>query len=374
LPSSRFAALITAATVASVLLAACSDDGGDARPGSDGDPLPTGPATGSGPLPGFGEAQVIARGLRVPWGIAFLPDGNALVAERESARILRVGPDGTKVEQVATVPGVKPAGEGGLLGLAVSPKYATDQLVYAMFTAERDNRIVRFRLDDADHPQVVFDGIDKASFHDGGRIAFGPDGFLYAGTGDAGNRPEAQDPDDVNGKILRMTPEGKPAPGNPNPDSVVYSLGHRNVQGLAWDDEDRMYAAEFGQNTWDEINRIEAGKNYGWPEVEGKGGPDKYTEPLEVWRTDDASPSGIAIAGRWLFMAALAGERLWVVPLDGRGGTDKPHDVFRGKYGRLRTVQVAPDGALWMSTSNQDGRGDPAGDDDRIFRFPPLKK
>jgi glucose/arabinose dehydrogenase len=367
-------ALITAAALVSVLLAACSDDGGDARPGSEGDPLPTGPATGSGPLPGFGDPQVVARGLRVPWGIAFLPDGDALVAERDSARILRVSPDGTEVEQVAKVPGVAPAGEGGLLGLAVSPKYATDQLVYAMFTADRDNRIVRFRLADPNHPQVVLDGIDKAGFHDGGRIAFGPDGFLYAGTGDAGNKPEAQDPDDVNGKILRMTPEGKPAPGNPDPDSVVYTLGHRNVQGLAWDDEDRMFAAEFGQNTWDEVNRIEAGKNYGWPEVEGKGGSDKYTEPLEVWSTDEASPSGIAIAGRWLFMAALGGERLWVVPLDGKGGTDKPRDVFRGEYGRIRTVQVAPDGALWMSTSNHDGRGDPASDDDRIFRFPPLEK
>ncbi|MEV0618285.1 PQQ-dependent sugar dehydrogenase [Nonomuraea sp. NPDC050404] len=319
---------------------------------------------------GLGAVEELARGIDVPWGLTFLPGGDALIAERDSGRILRLTPGG-QPRQVADVPGVAAGGEGGLLGLAASPGFANDNLVYAYLTAADDNRIIRFRLDGGD-PEVVFDGIAKAGFHNGGRIAFGPDGMLYAGTGDAGDTTSSQDPDSPNGKILRLTPDGEPAPGNPTPGSAVYSLGHRNVQGLAWDDEDRLFATEFGQNDLDEVNLIRPGRNYGWPDVEGEGDTSggRYTNPLVTWPVREASPSGIAIAGTTAYVAALRGERLWSLPLDG-DTVGEPAALLAGRYGRLRTVQVAPDGALWVTTSNTDGRGDLRDGDDRILRFQP---
>lgn len=358
-----------------VALAGCTDDepaDGTAQPAPTV-PTPTTPSgaasTPGGP-PNLSAPQQVASGLDVPWGLAFLPDGNALVAERDSGRILQVSSGGGQARQVYRVPDVDPGGEGGLLGLAVSPNYATDRWVYAYFTADSDNRIARFRLDGG-ASEVVFDGIGKAGNHNGGRIAFGPDGMLYAGTGDAAERDSSQDPDDTNGKILRLTPEGDPAPGNPRANSPIYSLGHRNVQGLAWDAEGRMYAIEFGQNRVDEVNLIEPGKNYGWPEVEGEGDTDggRFTNPLVTWPTEDASPSGAAIAGNTLYVAALRGERLWTVPLTG-GRAGEPRAELVNRYGRLRTVEVAPDGALWLTTSNRDGRGDVRDGDDRILRHP----
>ena len=335
------------------------------------------PATQAPGTSSIGSAEIdlskpeeVATGVEVPWGLAFLPDGDALVAERDSARILRIPAGGGAPEPVYEVPGVSAEGEGGLLGLAVSPDYDSDETVYAYYTASGDNRIVRFQLDGGD-PEVIFDGIARNTYHNGGRIAFGPDGLLYVGTGDAGDTATSQDQQSVNGKILRLTPEGEPASGNPENGSPVYSSGHRNVQGLAWDAEDRLFAAEFGQNELDEVNLIEPGRNYGWPEVEGEGDTDggRFTNPLVTWSTDEASPSGIAIAGDTLFVAALRGERLWTVPLTD-GETGEPRARFEGEYGRLRTVEVAPDGSLWLTTSNTDGRGDVRDDDDRILKFP----
>jgi glucose/arabinose dehydrogenase len=372
----------TVATLALLAtLTACSGDdggdgGGDTAPNQPAPTVPTPTVSGGasstpGGPPDLGAPQQVASGLDVPWGMAFLPDGNALVAERDTGRILRVSPGGGQARRVYEVPGVDVGGEGGLLGLAVSPDYAQDRWVYAYHTSDSDNRIVRFRLDGDARPEVVFDGIRKAGNHNGGRIKFGPDGMLYAGTGDAANTASSQDPDSPNGKILRLTPEGDPAPGNPRAGSPVYTSGHRNVQGLAWDSAGRMYATEFGQNRLDEVNRIEPGKNYGWPEVEGEGDTDggRYTNPIVTWSTDDASPSGAAIAGDTLYVAALKGERLWTVPLnDGRPG--EPRAELRERYGRLRTVEVAPDGALWLATSNRDGRGDVRNGDDRVLRHP----
>jgi glucose/arabinose dehydrogenase len=340
-----------AGLLAAVVLAGCSS--ATAPPGAE-----------RGLGAGFQPAQVVADRLETPWGLAFLPDGGALVSERDTGRVLRVRP-GAPVEEVARVPGVAPAGEGGLLGLAVSPRFDRDRLVYAYLTGPDDNRIVRFPLGGSGGFQVVLAGIPKGVIHDGGRIAFGPDRLLYAGTGDAGDSGNAQDPASLGGKVLRLEPDGGIPAANPDPGSPVYSLGHRNVQGLAWDAGGQLYATEFGQNRLDEVNRIQAGGNYGWPLVEGTGGGDRFTDPLVTWPTSAASPSGAAIAGRTLYAAALRGERLWAVPLDG----GQPRALLDGAYGRLRTVAVAPDGALWVLTSNTDGRGDPADADDRVLRF-----
>ncbi len=224
-----------------------------------------------------GDAEVVATGLEVPWGLSFLPTGDALVGERMTGDIYEIPADGGERTLVGTVPDVEPLGEGGLLGIAVDPLFIHDSFVYAYLTTASDNRIVRFRLE-PDGPgiydlEVILDGIAAAANHDGGALAFGPDGMLYAGVGDAGNPDNAQDPDSLNGKILRMDPLGNPPieDPNPDPDSLVWSMGHRNVQGLAWDDDGRLWATEFGQNAFDEVNLIEPGGNYGWPVVEGDG-------------------------------------------------------------------------------------------------------
>jgi glucose/arabinose dehydrogenase len=327
---------------------------------------PTRTPTGT---PDLSRPEVMAQDLDVPWGLAFLPGGDALFGERETGHIFRLTP-GSAARQVYDMPGVAAIGEGGLLGIAVSPDFAKDNLVYAYFTTEQDNRIVRFRLDDKT-PEVIFDGIAMAGNHNGGRIAFGPDGMLYVGTGDAGQTERAQNPRSPNGKILRLTPEGASAPGNPTAGSPVYSLGHRNVQGLAWDSQKRLFATEFGQNELDEVNFIEPGHNYGWPLVEGTGDTDngRFTNPIVTWPTNRASPSGIAITASTAFVATLRGERLWRVPLDG-AKAGKPAAELHERYGRLRTAVIAPDGSLWLTTSNTDGRGDPRKGDDRILRFP----
>jgi len=266
------------------------------------------------------------------------------------------------VQQLSEVDG---DGEGGLLGIAVPPTYARDQLVYVYYSTADDNRIARMRL--GQPPRPIVTGIPRSGIHNGGRLVFGPDGYLYAGTGDASARGNSQDRNSLGGKILRMTPDGQPAPGNPF-GTLVWSYGHRNVQGLVFDRAGRLWASEFGQNRFDEINLIQPGKDYGWPVVEGASDDPRFAAPLVTWPTSDASPSGVTIAGSTLYVAALRGERLWEVPLDGdRTGT--PHAELQGRYGRLRAVQLAPDGSLWILTSNRDGRGDPAGEDDRILRL-----
>jgi glucose/arabinose dehydrogenase len=315
----------------------------------------------------------VATGLDVPWGLAFLPNGAALICERETGRVLRLPRGGGAPTPLIRLPGVDTNGtsEGGLLGIAASPDYDTDGLLFAYFTTDSDNRIVTFTADGgAGSVRPILAGIKRGSIHNGGRIAFGPDGKLYAGVGETGERGLAQDLSSPNGKILRMAKDGSVPSDNPFPGSRVWSYGHRNVQGLAWDSSGRMWASEFGQDRFDEVNLIEKGRNYGWPNVEGVGDTEggKYTNPKVTWPTDDASPSGAAIVGDTLYIGALQGQAVLQVALNGTSAT-KADPLFARRFGRIRTTVAAPDGSLWFTTSNRDGRGDPRDGDDHILRL-----
>ncbi|MBO0980395.1 sorbosone dehydrogenase family protein [Microbacterium sp. SD291] len=310
---------------------------------------------------------VIAQNLDAPWSIVF-HEGAPLVSERDSARILELGDSG-EAREVAVIDGVAPGGEGGLLGLAVR-----DGELYTYFTAQGENRVERREIRgrpgalSLGEPDTVIDGIPAAGNHNGGRIDFGPDGMLYITTGDAGDRGSAQDPDALSGKILRLEPDGGIPGDNPFGDSPVYSYGHRNPQGIGWDAEGTMYASEFGQDTWDELNVIEPGGNYGWPEAEGIAGNPDFIDPVQQWAPDAASPSGIAVTDTEILVANLRGERLRVVPLDDLSTST---ERFVGELGRLRDVTVTPEGELWVLTNNTDGRGDPSEGDDRMIRISP---
>jgi glucose/arabinose dehydrogenase len=357
-------------------LAACDGDS-DAGPSSLGTPQDTPQPTTrtAAPRPSPPDrptaprvVSTVASGLAVPWGITFLPDGTALVSERDSTRVLAV--DGKQVREVGRVAEASPQGEAGLLGLAVSPSYDEDRLVYAYVSTAEDNRVVRMTYDgdELGPPEPVLTGIPNGFIHDGGRLLFDDDGNLFVSTGETGEPSLAQDATSLGGKVLHITPDGAPAPGNPVDGSPVWSMGHRNIQGLAFDDRGRLWSTEFGEQTWDELNLISRGQNYGWPLVEGKGDLEEYRNPHVTWATVDASPSGLAFADGSLWAGALRGERLWEIPVTANG-TAAPKDWFVGDYGRIRTVTVAPDGNLWVTTSNRDGRGEPTAQDDRILEI-----
>ncbi len=356
-----------------ISLSACS---GDAEPSGLGSPQ-TGPQpTTRTASPGASASadrrtaprvvSTVASGLEVPWGVTFLPDGTALVGERDSTRVLAIR--GRAVREVGRIAQASPQGEGGLLGLAVSPSYDEDHLVYAYVSTASDNRVVRMTYDGhrLGEPEDVLTGIPNGFIHDGGRLLFADDGTLFVSTGETGEPQLAQDPDSLGGKILHITTSGRPAPDDPVDGSPVWTMGHRNVQGLAFDDQGRLWATEFGLDTWDELNLIERGRNYGWPLVEGAGDLEEYRNPYVTWSPDEASPSGLAFADGSLWAGALRGQRLWEIPVTAEG-TATPTGWFVGDYGRIRTVNVAPDGNLWITTSNRDGRGDPAPQDDRIL-------
>lgn len=340
---------------------------GTATPGSSTTPTPTPTVAAAPSVEPHGEPTVIASGLHSPWSMVRLRSGSTLISERDSGTIVELTANGT-LRQVGVVPDVVHDGEGGLLGLAF---VRSRGWLYAYLTTAADNRIVRFELVgepgsyELGESSVILSGLSRAGNHNGGRIKIGPDGLLYATVGDAGEPDLAQDLTSNNGKILRMELDGSVPSDNPLPGSLIYSFGHRNPQGLAWDADGQLWACEFGQNTWDEFNRIQPGGNYGWPIVEGAVADPAFVDPSFQWATDDASPSGLAFVDGTFLMAALRGQRLWAIQT---ADDTTAVDFYTGEYGRLRDVIPGPDGTAWVLTNNTDGRGDPGVDDDRILQ------
>ncbi|WP_275006826.1 PQQ-dependent sugar dehydrogenase [Promicromonospora iranensis] len=373
MPTTRRSTLTMAATasVAALLTAGCG--GAPSGPADDArSPGPTATARASSEP---GDLTELTTGLEAPWGLTFLPDGSALVAERLSARVLRVPAEGGPPEEVGVVPGVETSSEGGLLGLVASPEFATDRTVYAYASGSPTNRVVALEVGEdfgsLEVARVLLDGIETADRHHGGRLRIGPDGHLWIGTGDAFLPENAADDGSLNGKILRIALDGSIPDDNPS-GTAVYSAGHRNVQGITFGPDGTVYASELGHRTWDEVNVLRPGADYGWPETEGVAG-DTGEPPLFTIHPDDASPSGIAYAEGSLWMGALGGQRLWELPVDGTEATGDPIEHYTGEYGRIRTVEVAPDGALWLVTSNTDGATwggtEARPGDDRILRL-----
>jgi len=336
-------------------------------------------AVGIAGVPAEAEARplvgkVLARKMKVPWGIAFLPNGNALVSERNTGRIWLVSRKGGK-RKVATIGAVaNNAGEGGLLGLATHPNFAVNRWVYAYFTSKSDNRVVRFKYQNGSigPRHAILKGIPRGVYpylhHNGGRLAFGPDGKLYISTGDAYNTANAQNKGSLAGKILRINDDGT-IPGDNPFGSAVWTYGHRNVEGLAFDSGGQLWATEFGEKKADELNKIVKGDNYGWPTVEGHDSSGTFHNPFVTWSpTSTCSPSGVAITKNRAWIGALQGECVYSVVLH---GPNKRHTskFFAGRFRRIRTVQEAPDGSLWITTSNRDGRGPFIASDDRVIRI-----
>ncbi|MCP2255448.1 Glucose/arabinose dehydrogenase, beta-propeller fold [Prauserella aidingensis] len=312
-----------------------------------------------------GTTETVVTGLDAPWSITFVGD-TPLVSTRDDGEILEVTGDDTRV--AGTIDDVEPGGETGLMGLATDDR---DRL-YVHSTGPGGNRVQRYAVEGRSgglslgDAETIVDGLPSATIHSGGRIAFGPDGMLYVTVGDAGVSDAAQDRTDLAGSILRLTPDGDVPADNPFDGSPVYSYGHRNPQGLAWASDGTMLASEFGADTWDELNVIEPGGNYGWPVVEGKGDDDRFVDPVQQWRPDEASPSGIEIHDGTIHIANLRGEVLRTVPV---ADPSSSTELLAGEHGRLRDVVTTPGGELWLLTNNTDGRGEPTDGDDRILRL-----
>lgn len=356
-----------------LLLSGCTGSSDESDKPRTALPTTASPRSG-GDVATLGTVTELTTGLDAPWGLTFLPDGSALVSERITGEVLRVPADGGEAQTVGIVPDVNATSEGGLLGIVASPDFADDRTVYASVSGAQENRIVALTIgegyDSLSVDRVLLDGIETADRHHGGRIEIGPDGHLWIGTGDAFEPENAADDDTLNGKILRIGVDGSIPEDNPE-DSPIYSSGHRNVQGIAFGPDGTAYASELGHRTWDEVNVLRAGADYGWPDTEGTSGS-SGEEPIAVIHPDDASPSGVAYAEGSLWIGALGGQRLWQLPVEGEAATADPIDHFVGEYGRIRTVEVAPDGTLWIVTSNTDratwGGTDPREGDDRILR------
>lgn len=340
-------------------------------------PSPTTQSTSSKTI--VPKTQVIATNLEVPWALAFLPDGNILFTERKGV-IKLIDKDGkTAPKEIAKI-NVSQNGESGLHGIALHHNFSQNHFVYIYYTYSAGplnslNRVSRFTFDgnNLKDEQIIVDKIPAAIFHDGGRIKFGPDKYLYITTGDATKPSLSQDKSSLAGKILRMTDEGKGAPGNPF-DTLIYSLGHRNPQGIAWDDTGRFWETEHGQTAQDEVNLIEAGKNYGWPEIRGDQTKEDMVPPKIHSGSSTWAPAGTAFFNGSIYFGGLRGQALYEVEL--RSSQVKLDNLelkehFKGEFGRIRDVVLGPDNMLYITTSNRDGRGNPRSDDDKIIRVDP---
>ncbi|MBI4504586.1 MAG: PQQ-dependent sugar dehydrogenase [Chloroflexi bacterium] len=344
---------------------------------------PATPSPAASPAPLRFTVAVAASGLEVPWGLVFAPDGRAFVSERPGR--IRVLAGGQLQPAPWAVLPVAHVGEGGLLGLALHPQFPAEPYLYAYYTYRAPdgrllNRVVRLRAEGSrgGAAQTLLDDIPGAAIHDGGGLAFGPDGKLYVGTGDAAQRSVAPRPDSVAGKVLRINADGSVPADNPFVGSPVYSLGHRNVQGFAWDAQGRLYATEHGPSgedgrcCRDEVNLIVPGGNYGWPTHAGIARDPRFRDPVVESGMDTWAPSGAAFWRGSLFVAALRGVHLRRLAFGPDGQTVVANEaLLLDRYGRLRAVAAGPDGALWVGTSNRDGRGRPAPDDDRLLRLVP---
>ncbi len=350
------------------------------------------PAAFAAEYPDLGvRVDTVAEGLDVPWSVAWTPDGSMLFTER--AGQLRVVQDGVLQDEPVLSLDVGDV-EGGLLGVAVDPGYQENNYIYLYYTdagfLQLENRLVRYVYDGSQIREdgTVVDGIPGGPYHDGGRIKFGPDGKLYVTTGDAGLPDLSQDPGSLGGKILRVNPDGTIPRDNPFGDSPVYSLGHRNPQGLDWDASGNLVITEHGPSGWqgtgrDEINLVTPGSNYGWPEVSGDGAREGMTGPIlhtgdEVWAPSGAAFYDSDAIPQWTgkyFVAALRGSHLHMVEFDlENNAVLSDQRLFEGDFGRLRDVAVGPDGSLYVLTSNRDGRGNPQANDDRILKISPASR
>ena len=319
------------------------------------------------------QAEVMAEGLEVPWDIEFLPDGDILVTERPG-NLLRMEKESGNYTESYKVEGVEHAGEGGLLGVTKHPNFTENKYIYLYMTT-RDgeklrNRVERYRLneDQLSEPETVISGLPGAIYHDGGRIDFGPDGKLYITAGDATKPQWAQEREKLAGKILRINPDGTVPRDNPF-DNEIYSYGHRNPQGLTWV-KSTLWATEHGDWQNDELNRIQKGGNYGWPEIEADQNMEDMIRP-EIYAEDTTwAPAGTVFTNGSIYFAGLKGKTLYEAKIQNNSVTGLEKHLQK-KYGRLRAVEKGPEGHLYVSTSNTDGRGIPVGEEDKILRIDP---
>ncbi|WP_438026623.1 lectin [Sorangium sp. So ce233] len=339
--------------------------------------------TGSACSTAICEVVQVATDNDLPWGLVSLPDGTILYSRRDADDIVHLNPSTGAKTSIGTVPNVAGTdGEGGLMGLAIAPTFTTDRWLYIMHTSPSDNRIVRIKVIgdgaaarlDTSTEQVLVSGIARNKYHNGGRLRWGPDGKLYASTGDAQNASSAQDTSSLSGKILRIEPDGRVPSDNPF-GNHVWSYGHRNPQGLAFDSEGRLWEQEFGNTVMDETNLIQKGGNYGWPNCEGtvsQGGSGcstaGYIAPKRTYPTSEGSCSGIAIVNNVFYTACQRGTRMYRAVISGSSLTNV-QQLLVGTYGRLRTVEPTLDGNLWLTTTNTGGTDSvPNNSNEKIFR------
>lgn len=299
-------------------------------------------------VPADAAVVPLAVSMQIPWATAMLPDGSALATERESGRVFRIVP-GRARALVTTITETRPSGEGGLLGIVAAPDFARSRQYFVYYTTATDNRVARLTYGSSARPVPIVTGIPKGSIHNGGGLVFNFANQLIIGTGDTGNRALAQDPTSLGGKILRVTRTGAAVPGNRW--GRVATIGHRNVQGLTMTADRRLYASELGQDTFDEVNRILSGGNYGWPFVEGRSNDRRFINPIQVWAPSEASPSGITHINTTLYVGALRGQRLWKLDTS-NGFVTRATPLFVGTFGRIRGVANRGRGVLWLTTSN----------------------